>query len=125
MNQNIVALKAYAGVAAATRTPRRIEYELFGQVTRRLIAARAGGSDNLAPMAAALNDNLRLWTSIAADVAEAGNGLPPQLKARLFYLYEFTRAHTRKVLSGKADAEVLVDINTAVMRGLSGEGPAR
>ena len=27
---------------------------------------------------------------LAADVAEAGNGLPPPLRAQLFYLYEFT-----------------------------------
>ena len=30
--------------------------------------------------------------------------------------------HTRSVLDGRASVEVLVDINTAVMRGLRGDG---
>ena len=47
--------------------------------------------------------------------------LPPALRAQLFYLYEFTDQHSRKVLAGNASIEVLVDINTAVMRGLRGE----
>ena len=50
------------------------------------------------------------------------DGLPALLRARLFWLYEFTASHSRAVLEGKAEATVLVEINTAVMRGLRGEG---
>jgi flagellar protein FlaF len=122
VNATYSAAQAY-GASTPTRTPRAVEYELFGRVTRRLNTAsadhRQGGS--LGPLATALNDNLRLWSAIAADVSDPGNGLPEALRARLFYLWEFSRVHTRRVLAGKADAGVLVDINTAVMRGLRGE----
>jgi flagellar protein FlaF len=40
------------------------------------------------------------------------------LRARIFYLAEFTRAHTRKVLRRTAGPDALVEINLAVMRGL-------
>jgi flagellar protein FlaF len=40
----------------------------------------------------------------------------------LFYLYEFTVHHSRAVLDGRGSVGVLADINTAVMRGLRGQG---
>ena len=122
MNATHLAAHAY-GASTPTRTPRAIEYELFGRMTRRLKSAAADHQrdGSLAPLAAALNDNLRLWSTIAADVSDPGNGLPEALRARLFYLWEFTRIHSRRVLAGEADAAVLIDINTAVMRGLRGE----
>ena len=72
----------------------------------------------------AVTDNQQLWSTLAADVAQPGNSLPAALRARLFYLYQFTAQHSRAVLDGKASVEVLADINTAVMRGLRGEGGA-
>lgn len=66
----------------------------------------------------ALHDNRALWTALAADVAIGTNGLPRSLRAQIFYLAEFTVHHSRRVLAGEAGADVLVDINTAVMRGL-------
>ncbi|MFN6978293.1 MAG: flagellar biosynthesis regulator FlaF [Gemmobacter sp.] len=42
------------------------------------------------------------------------------MRAQLFYLYEFTAAHSRRVLDGTASVEALVDVNTAMMRGLRG-----
>ena len=65
-------------------------------------------------------DNARLWSTLGADVADPGNGLPQKLRAQLYYLFEFTAQHSRLVLDGSAGAEVLIDINTAVMRGLRG-----
>jgi flagellar protein FlaF len=119
-----LAAEAYSGGNASTRTPRAIEYEVFSRLTRRLRSVGAG-QDGPGSMAEALHDNLRLWSAIATDVAEPTNALPAPLRARLFYLWEFTRLHTRKVLAGEASADVLVDINTAVMRGLRGEVPGR
>ncbi len=126
MNATYPAAHAY-GASAATRTPRAVEYELFGRMTRRLKSATADHQrdGSLAPLASALNDNLRLWATIAADVSDPGNGLPEALRARLFYLWEFTRVHSRRVLSGEADAGVLIDINTAVMGGLRGDSGVR
>jgi flagellar protein FlaF len=116
---------SYGRHDAPVRTARSLEYDLFARMTARLRAASAGRQGDFAALAGALADNLRLWSTLAADVASPGNGLPQPLRARLFYLYEFTAAHSRRVLDGAAAPEVLVEINTAVMRGLRGEaGPA-
>jgi flagellar protein FlaF len=113
---------AYAQPAAPTRTPRAAEYEVIARITRKLAATAAQRKENYPAFIAALADNEKLWSTLAADVAEDGNGLPEALRARLFYLYRFTAEHSRKVRSEAASAEVLVDINTAVLRGLRGEG---
>lgn len=135
---NSLARTAYSDHAAPTRTARDTEYDLFARITLRLRAAQ--GAANAAgrsadpgsrahsafpELVAALHDNLRLWTVVAADVAEEANGLPAPLRARLFYLAEFTRARTREILGGRATADALVDINTMVMRGLRSEGEGR
>ena len=123
-----MARSAYGRHDAPVRSPRNIEYDLFARVTRTLAAAATpvapAGRTNFAALAQALHENGRMWRVLAADVAEPGNALPPALRERLFYLYQFTEQHSRKVLGGTAEAGVLVDINTAVMRGLRGEGIA-
>lgn len=108
---------AYAQSDAPSRTPRGIEYDVFAQVTKRL--AQTG--QDFPAFAAAVSDNLKLWSTLAADVAGSGNGLPAPLRAQLFYLYQFTEQHSRKLLQGEAEIGVLVEINTSVMRGLRGE----
>lgn len=119
MTAHLLAKTAYSTPKqAAFRTPRSVEYDLFAQITARLNAAARTGRAGFPALAAALHENRRLWTALAADVAETGNALPEALRAQLFYLAEFTRAHTSQVLAGKESAEVLVEINTAVMRGL-------
>lgn len=115
---------AYARPEAPGRTPRAIEYELLARITQRLSEGWARRKSDLPGLLAALDDNLRLWSRLAADVSGDGNGLPQKLRAQLFYLYEFTAQHSRAVRSDKASAEVLIEINTAVMRGLRGEGGA-
>lgn len=117
-----MAQTAYASPAAPSRTTRAVEYDLFAQVTRRLKSTLQGAQNDFSALAAALHENRQLWATLAADVADPDNGLPASLRARLFYLYEFTDHHSRKVLAGEATAVSLIEINTAVMRGLRGEG---
>jgi flagellar protein FlaF len=105
------------------RTPRATEYAAFARITARLKAAEAAGRKNFPALAAALAENRRLWTMLAADVAGADNGLPQSLRARIFYLYEFTTHHSRQVLNGKADVAPLIEVNTAIMRGLDNAEP--
>lgn len=112
---------AYGRPEGSVRTPRGLEYDLFVRTTRALRDGWTQRRENFARLAEALADNTRLWSVLAADVASAGNALPPLLRARLFYLYEFTAQHSRKVLNGTASIDVLIDINTAVMRGLRGD----
>jgi flagellar protein FlaF len=115
---------AYARQEAPTRSFRSVEYDLLAQVTRRLRSAWSTRETDYPGLIRALADNQEVWSTLAADVALPGNGLPAVLRARLFYLYEFTAHHSRAIMEGKASVEVLADINTAVMRGLRGEGGA-
>lgn len=116
MNVQLTAQRAYAQNAAPVRTPRGIEYDAFARITHRLKSAADAGQTS--PLAAAIHDNRRLWTLLATQVAEDANGLSPDLRARIFYLAEFTSQHSRKVLRGQASPTALIDINTAIMRGL-------
>ncbi|EEW26598.1 flagellar biosynthesis regulator FlaF [Rhodobacter ferrooxidans] len=117
-----MARSAYARPEAPARTLRGIEYDLLARTTHQLKESWTRRKEDFSGFATALNDNLRLWSALAADVAEPENGLPAPLRAQLFYLYEFTAEHSRKARQDQASVEVLVDINTAVMRGLRGEG---
>ncbi|MFT4149081.1 MAG: flagellar biosynthesis regulator FlaF [Paracoccaceae bacterium] len=125
MSLHSLALNAYARPEGAARSPRSIEYDLFARTTQRLSASWTARDRSFPAFAEALNDNLRLWRALAVDVAQPGNGLPEDLRARLYHLYKFVAQHSRKLLKREeATVEVLVDINTAVMRGLRGEGGA-
>jgi len=116
------AISTYGLNTRTLKTPRDIEYDLLARITGRLQAQLPHEQGRTsAELIAALNDNRKLWTAFAADLASPGNAFPPDLRARLFFLAEFTIKHTAQVLSGKAVADPLVDINTAVMRGLRGQ----
>lgn len=109
---------AYAQTAAPTRTDRATEYDLMARVTSAIIAAEKRGKKGFRQLADAIYANRRVWTALAADVASKENTLPADLRARVFYLAEFTDQHSSKVLAGRANATVLVEINAAIMRGL-------
>jgi flagellar biosynthesis activator protein FlaF len=113
---------AYARPEAPVRSPRDVEYDLLARATQRLALAWAQRERDFPGLVAALSDNQQVWSAFAMDVADPANALPAPLRARLFYLYEFTVQHSRKVLDDGASPEVLTDINIAVMRGLRGDG---
>ncbi len=112
----------YGSNARTIRTPRDIEYDVLARITGQLQKAIADtGPTGFPNLAAALQENSRLWSVFAMDLADSGNQFPQDLRARMFYLAEFTLQHTFKVLNGTAKADALVDINLAVMRGLRGQ----
>lgn len=122
---------AYADARDAVVTPRQAEYRIFARVTHRLSAAAdAAEAEGTARalafprLAEAVNDNRRLWAALAADLAAPRNGLPEGLRAQLLSLALFTLAHSDRVLARSASARALVDVNTAVMRGLRGDAEA-
>ncbi len=117
------AQKGYAQNARTTQTPRSMEYELIARVTHRIKANAEAGPRAFPKLVEALSDNQRLWTALAVDVADDGNALPPDLRARIFYLAEFVQQHTSKVLMKKARIGPLLEINAAILRGLSGRRP--
>ena len=121
MNAIALAQNAYGHDARLTRTNRETEYDAFAKITSRLKLASARGESDFGELVAALHENRQLWTILAMDVAQSSNTLPKDLRARIVYLFEFTQLHSSKVLSRKATADVLVEINTAIMRGLRNE----
>ena len=115
---------AYGRPDAPVRDNRAVEYDLLARVTRRLASAWAARETNHVALVQALHDNRALWQALAVDVVGPGNALPAPLRAQLFYLYEFTVEHTRRIHEEGGTAGVLIDINTAVMKGLRGNGAA-
>lgn len=124
MNSLLQAQSAYRSQIRATGTWRGIEYDAFARITHRLKVAGSHAPRGFAELAAALHANRQLWSILAADVAGSGNRLPPELRAQIMYLAEFTRLHSGKVLRNSAPVDPLVDINTAIMRGLGADGRA-
>ncbi len=114
MNAAQLAHNAYAPGNASLRSARGTEYDAFVRITQEIKSARTPGA-----VATALHRNRALWTILATDVADPENGLPAPLRAQIFYLAEFTNHHTSRVLAGSAQVDVLIEVNTAVMRGLS------
>lgn len=121
MNAHAQARTAYSQHGTPIRTLRGSEYEIFARVTHALRAAAMQGRPGFAALARAIHDNRRLWTVLASDVADGQNALPEDLKARIFYLAEFTARHSGKVLNENASVAPLIEINTLIMRGLRGE----
>ena len=122
MNASLRAHRAYAADATPVRTPKSIEYEAVAHVTRKLTKAQALGDTGFPALAAALEQNRKLWQIFAMEVASRDNGLPQNLRAQIFYLAEFTFAHTRKVLARKENVTELIEVNTAILRGLKPRG---
>ncbi|MBB97792.1 MAG: flagellar biosynthesis regulator FlhF [Rhodobacteraceae bacterium] len=120
MTNLAAAREGYGSAAAPTRSEKSIEYDVLAQITRRLKSAAEKGPSGFSALASALHDNKRLWNVFAIDVADPNNKLPESLRARLFYLAEFTHAHTSAVLQRRAKVAPLIDINMAVLRGLRG-----
>ena len=122
MNVIQQARQAYAPTQVAVRTERSVEAQLITQITARLRQAQNAKPTNYPALIAALHDNRRMWCTMAADVADHDNALPRQLRAQIFYLAEFTEHHSKRVLRGETDTAALIEINTAVLRGLYGQG---
>ena len=124
MNVIEKARQAYAPTQVSIRTERSVEAQLISQITSRMRKAAVAQPFDFPSLVAALHDNRRMWTTMAVGVADNDNALPSNLRAQIFYLAEFTDLHSQKVLRGKADLTALIDINTAVLRGLNGQGAA-
>lgn len=118
MTQLTLALSGYQAGPAPLRSERGIEYDAFAKATRGLIVAQRQGRANFAGLAQAVHTNRRLWAALAASVADPSNALPKSLRAQIFFLAQFTDQHSRTVLRDQGDLTALIDINTAIMRGL-------
>ena len=118
MNALLKAKNAYSAANAPTRTAKNLEYDALARITRRMIAAANKGRSSFAELAEVLHENRKLWSVFEADLLSKDNQLPLDLKGNLLSLAAFTREHTSQVLSRKDTVRPLVEINTAIMRGL-------
>ncbi len=118
MNAIRQAQNAYGQTNHPIRTLRGREYDAVARITHRLKSAAAREPLDMKELASAILDNRNMWTLFATEVADVENPLPNDLRARIFYLAEFTSEHSRKVLVRTAGADALIEINTAVLRGL-------
>ena len=124
MIRSTQAKTAYQAAQSTTRSDRATEFEAFARCTRSLSRAEERGPGEFARLAEAVHDNRRLWTHVAASVADPDNQLPVDLKSKLFFLAEFVEHQSRRVLRKEASTEVLVELNAEIMRGLSPETEA-
>lgn len=67
----------------------------------------------------AICQNSRLWVAILDDLLSPENRLPEDMKQRLASLGAASLTHGRKVLAGQATLQLLIDINRAILTGLS------
>ena len=122
MHPSSQARSAYA--AAPVRTARSDEYAVFALVTQRLMAVDESDRATFPRLAEAVVDNQRLWATLAEDLLDERNRLPLPLRAQLVSIAEFVRRHSMSVLGGKGSIAALIDINTAIMKGLRGDAEA-
>lgn len=122
MTASALARNAYHESARTTASPRAVERQLLSRLTAALTIADKNREQDHPGFIRALSKNLEFWTIVAADVASEGNQLPTPLRGQLFYLFEFTRLHTNKLIAGAKDLSVspLIEINQNIIRGLQG-----
>lgn len=114
-----MSLRAYQAAAQRAESPRELEYRLFGQVTRALMTAAEADEQDFATRIDALDWNRRLWSTLARDVSEPGNGLPRPLKAQIVSLSLWVSRHSSAVMRRQENFEALIDINKMMMQGLA------
>ena len=119
MNSYAQAQRAYAPAASPTRTARSAEYEVIARVSHRL--RKAILADDYKELAAALYENNRLWIALAVDCLDDNNLLPEDLRATIVSLSIFTQKHTQRVLAKEENAVPLLEINSAILKGLKQE----
>lgn len=122
MNAHALAVTAYGAPSAACKSPRSVEYEVMSRITSRLRAARDAKPFVFAALADAMYENRKLWVELAVDLAAPENALPQGLRVQLLGLAQFSLRHTDAVLNGDETPDALIDINLAILRGLSGKG---
>jgi len=118
------AREGYGKNAVPIKSHRAAEYEAIARISHRLRSAALSKDKNFAEFASALHENNKLWTRLAMDVAHPDNALPRDLRARLFWLSEFTAKETKRLLKKEGDVSILIEVNAAILHGLRGQEQA-
>ena len=119
-----MSLQAYKTAAQQAESPRELEYRLFGEVTRALMAAAEIPPSDFRGRMPALDLNRRMWGALASDCARDDNRLPPQLRANIISLSLWVGRHTSAVMRREEEFEPLIEVNRTLMQGLAPAGAA-
>ena len=84
LSSSMLAQTAYAATAPV-RTSRGTEYAAFQKVTARMMRATVDGVPFGRTPPPRFQENRRLWTVLATDLADDANALPDTLRARLLF----------------------------------------
>jgi flagellar protein FlaF len=112
---------AYGVSSDAIGSDKDIEVQVFQRAIAKLSTLRGPGFSLTGEAAEILSENLRLWDMLAVDLLNKDNPLDDKLRAELLSLGRFVRTHTHGILAGNGSVDVLVDINTAILKGLLGQ----
>ena len=115
-----MSIAAYQQAAKRAESPRESEWRAFQTVTAALLRALQAGQSSAFALSEALNDNRRLWAVLADDCAQPDNQLPEALRAQIISLALWVNRHSREAAGNVAMVQDLVDVNRAIMEGLSG-----
>lgn len=116
------AASAYAAIDPSLTSPGRAEAQVFSTITRRLRAVFSDVSAGPATRAQVLHDNRRLWQAAAMQCADDANEMSNDLRASIIGLAGFVDRQTSSVLRDGGNADILIEINTRLAAGLSGQG---
>jgi flagellar biosynthesis activator protein FlaF len=117
-----MSVAAYQNARNRVERPRATEHRLMTDITRTMLKARDAGMAGMALMPV-LHYNREVWNVWRADCGTAGNTLPADLRAGIISLALWVDRHTSAVVAGRESITDLIDINLAIIDGLSGVGP--
>lgn len=115
-----LAVGGYSAAISQVEDARQAEARLLARLTANLSRAVARPVRDHAEYISALHENDRFWSQIAIDLSGDANRLPGPLRATLISLAGFVVGHSAKLRRGEGEAQPLIDINRAIIRGLSG-----
>jgi flagellar protein FlaF len=114
-----MSIQAYQQTANRTADPRDIEFRLFAEVTKDLMAAQKAEKHEIKMVVEALDKNRRVWSALAMDCAQPGNALPEDTRAGIISLSMFVSKHTSVASRDRDEIETLIEINRNIMQGLA------
>jgi len=89
-------------------------------VTASLLAAVETKNEDLRGLNNAIDENRRLWLTLAQDCSSEENLLPVETRATIINLSRWVSKYSREVLRKGESADPLIDINRIMMDGLAG-----
>ena len=125
-----MSIAQYQTAQLHTASPLSVEIMAFQKITAALEQARVDAIQELSAqpliamqrhvrMCEAVQQNTRLWLTLLEDLNSPDNRMGAELKSRLASLAATSVNHGRRVVAGKATLNLLIDINRAIVAGLT------